>query len=273
MTQTVSGYLDVPGGKLYYEAAGAGQAVVFVHAGIADHRMWDDQFAVFAEKYRVVRYDTRGFGQTTSESVEFSNRADLRALLDHLGIDKAVLIGCSRGGQIATDTTLEFPERVTALITVGSGPGGFTDGDTSDEDALYPQVEAAEKAGDTEKLIQLDVQIWGSGLKRSVDVMPASFIAKMVEMGRANYQHISEQLKPIVLDPPGVARLHEIKVPALILWGDLDTNYILAASPALADGIPGAQRAVMTGTAHLPNMERPEEFNRLVLDFLESALK
>ncbi len=273
MTEKISGYLDVNGGKLYYEAAGAGRAVVFIHAGIADHRMWDEQFDLFAQTYRVVRYDTRGFGQTTSENVEFSNRADVRALLDHLGIDQAVLIGCSRGGQIATDTTIESPERVAALITVGSGPGGFTEGDLSDEEALNPQVQAAEDAGDTEKLIQLDVQLWGSGLKRSVDVMPASFVAKMVEMGRTNYTHMSEQLKPIVLDPPGVARMGEIKVPALIIWGDLDTNYILAASPALADGIPGAQRAIMPGTAHLPNMERPEEFNRIVLDFLAAALK
>lgn len=266
MSEKISGFLDVPGGKLYFEAAGAGRSVVFIHAGIADHRMWDDQFDLFAEQYRVVRYDTRGFGRTTSENVEFSNRADVIALLDHLGIDKAVLIGCSRGGQIATDTTLEFPERVAALITVGSGPGGF-EADVSDEDEIVAQMEAAEQAGDWEKVIQLDIQLWGAGPQRSVDVLPASFVNKMVEMGRVNYSH-REELKPIVLTPPGVGRLNEINVPALILWGNYDTNYILQASPALADGIRGARRAIISGTAHLPNMEKPDEFNRMVLDFL-----
>ena len=269
MTEKISGFLDIQGGKLYYEAAGTGRAVVFVHAGIADHRMWDDQFELFAQKYRVVRYDTRGFGKTTSEGVEFSNRADLRALLDYLGIDKAVLVGCSRGGQIATDTTLESPERVAGLITVCSGPGGF-EADTSDEDVIMGDMEKAEQAGDWEKVIQIDMQVWLSGFKRSIDDMPASLVQRMVDMGRLNYSHVSEENKPITLSPPGAGRLGEINVPALIIWGDLDTNYILEASPALADGIHGAQRAIITGTAHLPNMEKPAEFNRIVLDFIGS---
>src|SRR5690606_31246270 len=120
-----TGFLPVEGGRLYYEAAGQGQPLVMIHAGIADSRMWTPQWDTFAQRCRVIRYDTRGYGKTTTDSVEFSNRADLRALLDHLVVEQAILIGCSRGGQIAVDFTIEFPERVRALIPVAAGLGGF----------------------------------------------------------------------------------------------------------------------------------------------------
>jgi pimeloyl-ACP methyl ester carboxylesterase len=181
-----------------------------------------------------------------------------------------VLIGCSRGGQIATDTTVESPERVAALVTVGSGPGGFQLDGPDDEEPFWAAMEQAEQAGDWEKVIELDIQLWGAGVKRSVDHMPASFVQKMVEMGRRNYSHTGEKTTPIPLTPSNLGRLGEINVPTLVIWGDLDTSYILQASPALADGIRGAQRVIIPGTAHLPNMEKPEEFNRIVLNFLSS---
>ncbi len=114
-------YLDVPGGKLHYETAGEHHVdklpLVLIHAGIATLRMWDDQLSAFAPDRLVVRYDTRGFGQTVTEDVPFSDRDDLLALLDHLSIERVAVIGCSRGGQIALEFTLEHPERVGALVT------------------------------------------------------------------------------------------------------------------------------------------------------------
>lgn len=270
MAQSTSGYVDVNGGKLYYEAAGEGHPLVLIHAGIADHRMWDDQWEAFTSRYRTIRYDTRGFGKTTSESVTFSNRDDLRALLDHLGVDKAYLVGVSRGGQIAIDFTLESPERVAALITVGSGPGGFSDVELPPEqEARFDEMERLEEAGDTETVIRLGIEAWLAGFHRTVDQMPAHLVQRMVEMGRTNYSH-TEQLTPIPLDPPAVARLNEINVPTLIIWGDIDEAYALAASPYLADNIAGARRAIISGTAHMPNMEKPEEFSLIVMDFLKS---
>src|SRR5690349_8638123 len=111
-TQTTRDYLPVEGGQLYYEVTGAGHPLVLIHAGVADLRQWDEQVAAFAPHYRVIRYDTRGFGKTRTEPVAFSNRQDLYELLTHLGVEKAYLIGNSRGGQIAFDFTLEHPEMV-----------------------------------------------------------------------------------------------------------------------------------------------------------------
>src|SRR5579884_603362 len=107
-----SGYAPVEGGELYYETLGEGPVIVLIHAAVADHRMWEDQFYLFGESHRVVRYDGRGFGKSRTADDEFSDRQDLAELMDHLGIEKAHLIGNSRGGQLAIEFALQFPERV-----------------------------------------------------------------------------------------------------------------------------------------------------------------
>src|SRR3989304_8927774 len=104
-----TGFVDVEGARLYYETAGAGRYLVLIPAGVAGSRMWDDQFLVFAERFQVVRYDTRGFGRSKTEDVPFSNRQDLRELLRHLGVGRTSLCGGYHRGQIAIDFTLEYP--------------------------------------------------------------------------------------------------------------------------------------------------------------------
>src|SRR6266545_7537422 len=119
-------YLDVPGGQLYVEEDGSGPPILLLHAGIANLRAWDAMVpGLTAAGFRAIRYDARGFGRSTTEDVSFSNRADAIAVLDALGVSRAALVGNSRGGQIAIDSALEFPDRVAALVTIGSGPGGF----------------------------------------------------------------------------------------------------------------------------------------------------
>lgn len=267
-------FLDVQGGRLYYETSGQGSPVVFIHAGIADHRMWEPQWEEFAAHHRVVRYDTRRYGQTTTEDVPYSNRADLRELLDHLGIERAAVIGCSRGGQIAADFTIEFPERVSALVLSCAGLGGATF-ETSDEDAIYAEASAAEEAGDWARVIELDVQVWVDGFGRPQDAASTAHLepirALVREMEWASIAHNDEGGQPIVLDPPAAGRLGEMRLPALVLVGDYDTVGTKYCGDAYAAGIAGAQ-LVRLPTAHLPNLERPAEFNQRVLAFLTSAV-
>ncbi|MBL8147969.1 MAG: alpha/beta fold hydrolase [Anaerolineae bacterium] len=265
-------FLDVSGGRLYYEAAGQGQAVVFVHAGIADNRMWQPQWEAFSPRFRVVRYDTRTYGRTTTEDVPYSNRADLLAVLDHLGIERAVLIGCSRGGQIAADFTLEHPQRVSALVLVCAGVGGVTSIESDpDQDALFMDAEAAEEAGDWAKVIELDVRAWVDGFGRPMDAATDARLepirALVREMEWASVAHHDEGGQPIVLDPPAAGRLAELRLPVLLIAGDYDEMATQKLGELYASGVAGA-RLVRLPTAHLPNLEMPDEFNRLVLDFL-----
>ncbi|HUF07067.1 MAG TPA: alpha/beta hydrolase [Candidatus Binatia bacterium] len=121
--------LETNGGRIAYDVEGAGEAVVLIHAGVADRRMWDDQVAALRDAYRVIRYDTRGFGETETDAVPFSNRADLAALLDHLGERSAHLVGLSRAGSIALDFSIEFPDRVRSLVVAAGGVSGYDPGD------------------------------------------------------------------------------------------------------------------------------------------------
>src|SRR5690349_12984629 len=119
--------VEVPGARLTYDTAGnAGDPpVVFIHAGVATRAMWDPQFRDLAHDHFVVRYDTRGFGESRGEDVPFANRDDLIRILDAVGLERATLVGCSRGGGIALDTALEHPDRVAGLVTIGSVPSGM----------------------------------------------------------------------------------------------------------------------------------------------------
>ena len=261
---------DVNGAMLYYEVAGEGEPLVLVHAGIADSRMWDGQVETFARRYRVIRYDLRGFGKTGTVEGTYSHHEDLRGLLDALGIEQAHLVGCSMGGGAVLDFALRYPERVGALILVGAAVSGF-EGDFEPPEQ-WDELVAADKAGDLERISELEVRIWVDGPARRPEEVDAAVRDLVHEMNLVALQNeasgIGEELPP---DPPAVDRLSEVRAPALILVGDADQRRTLAAADLLADGLPNARRVVMTGAAHLPNMERPEEFNRILLDYLEGA--
>lgn len=264
-----TGFVEVEGGRLYYEAAGTGQPIVLVHAGVADCRMWDEQFSAFAQQYRVIRYDTRGFGKTTSEDVAFSNRQDIVDLLRHLGIERTAILGLSRGGQIAIDFTLEHPEMVTALIAVAAGVGGFEGPATDAEKLLFAEYERLEAAKDYETLTEFEVRVWADGPGQPAGRAAAQVRERLREMIANNYRlHHNEETQPRVLEPPAVGRLGEIQVPTLVIWGDLDFSDVGAAMGLLAERVSSAQRVVFPGVAHMVNMEQPERFNTVVLDFL-----
>lgn len=125
MTTIEKGFAAINGANLYYEVAGSGHPLVLVHAGIADNRMWDDQFSAFANQYRVIRFDQRGYGQSPPMEGEFARHNDLYELLKFLKVERAYLIGCSMGGRVCLDFALEHPDIAAALIMVGSGPSGF----------------------------------------------------------------------------------------------------------------------------------------------------
>jgi 3-oxoadipate enol-lactonase len=272
--QAEQGTLQTEGGPLYYEVAGSGPAVVLIHAGIADHTMWDAQWEEFAREFRVVRYDTRGFGDSpvAAEGHQFSNRQDLYELLRHLGIERAHVIGVSRGGQIATDFTLEHPEMVASLVTVCAGLGGMDDvTPTAEEIALFEEIEKAWEAKDWDRLADLDVRVWADGPGQPEGRADAQVREKMREMCLRNYHNHQVEGAPIVLDPPAAGRLGEIKVPALVIVGDLDGKPVLQTADRLAEGIAGARKVVFEGVAHVPPMEQPERFNRTVLEFLREV--
>ena len=257
--------IAVDGARLWYEATGRGYPLVLLHAGIADARMWDDQVATLAERYTVVRYDARGFGRSDPPVGSFSPRADLAGLLSALGFARAHLVGCSMGGSVALDVALERPDLVSALVVCGASPSGYP----RDENLVkgWRAVDEAFEAGDVAHAVELELQMWVDGPNRGPEAVDPAVREKVREMDAALFAmpDTGEEQK---LDPPAIDRLADIRVPTLVLVGDQDQPSTVAAADLLAERIAGARKAVIEHTAHMPNMERPAEFNRLVLEFL-----
>jgi len=269
MTQT--GFAELNDTKLYYEVAGEGHPLVLLHGGLVDRRLWDDQFAVFAQHYKVIRYDMRGYGDSgllKKDTKPYSLRQDLHALLQFLGIEKTYLIGLSMGGGMAIDFTLEYPEMVDALITVGAGVSGFEseDGDKS----RWDEVGEAFKKGDIARAVEITLQVWTDGPARTPEQVDGAVRERVRAMTTRNFNRPDDEdaPEPLSLEPPANARLSEIHVPTLIVVGEEDVRDMLAIGDILEAGIAGAKKVVIPGTAHHLNMEKPGEFNRVVLDFL-----
>ncbi len=166
MSRSESGFIDVEGGRLYYEADGEGTPITLIHAGVAHVRMWDEQVTAWRDRHLVIRYDTRGFGRTITEDMPYSNRDDLRAVLDYLEVERTHLVGLSRGAMIATDFTVENPERIKSLTWVAGGLRGFEVEDPRLTD-LWAQMEALEEGRDWNPLVELETKLWVDGFRRA----------------------------------------------------------------------------------------------------------
>ena len=272
MNNVTTGYADVNGAKLYYEVVGEGRPLVFLHAGIANMHMWDDQARAFRDRYRVIRFDHRGFGQSSAPAGPASIADDVYGMLTFLNVDQAYVVGCSMGGGAALDFTLAHPEMVDGLVLVGPGVSGAPFEDDDATKALEEEMVAAANVGDFDKANELEMCEWVDGVGRTPDQVDPSFRAKASAMNRALYDH-HDELNAIEwqrADPPAYPRLESVTTPTLVIVGDRDLSGIQQAVDALAARIPGARKVVMHDTAHLPSMELPDQFNQILGDFLSS---
>jgi 3-oxoadipate enol-lactonase len=266
--QSDTGFVEVSGAPLYYEVAGTGPALVLLHEGIADSRMYDDQFSAFAQRYRVVRYDLHGFGRSGTPDRPYTHHEALHALLRHLSIERAALLGMSLGGSIAIDFALTYPSMVDALLLLAAGVGGYPVSEATLTLAA-PLVEAF-KAGDFVRAIDLSVRFWVDGMERS----PEEVDPAVRERVRTMYTDVLRRSREggrqaNSLEPPAYSRLGEIHVPTLVVVGTGDVPDILDQADLLARTIAGARKVVLPRVAHVLNMERPAEVNHIILDFLE----
>jgi pimeloyl-ACP methyl ester carboxylesterase len=268
---TDSGFVETNGARIYYEADGSGHPLVLVHAGIANLRMWDEQVPIFARHHRVIRYDTRGWGRTETEQVEFSNRADLAAVLDHLGEQSAFLLGLSRGGSIVLDFALDYPERTNALIVAAGGVGGFETEESPEEEAIWQEAERHEQAHDWAWLADFETRFWVNGASQPAGRADPAIRARVHDWILTTYEAEKNEGKPQRMDPPAARRLADLRAPTLVMVGDLDERSTQLSCRHLAEAVPGARLELFRGAAHMLNLEQPEHFNRLVLDFLASV--
>lgn len=251
---------------------GKGPAVVFLHAGVADKRMWSDQMAALADRARVIAYDRRGFGETRCSPESFSHLHDLSTVLDGLGIAQACLVGCSQGGRISVDFALAYPQRVSRLVLVAPAISGAPrDGPDHPPDitALLEQLEHAENQKDVDMVNRIEAHIWLDGPQSVEGRVHGAARDLFLSM---NGIALKSSLPGTDEAPPdSFKRLEDIVAPTLIIWGDLDFPELQRRCSVLGKRIRGAKTEMMAGTAHLPNLEQPQTFNALLRALLSDA--
>ncbi|MGH2620940.1 MAG: alpha/beta fold hydrolase [Anaerolineales bacterium] len=241
-----------------------------IHAGVADSRQWNNEFAHFANRFRVVRYDMRGYGKSEPVDGEYSHLQDLTALLDHLQIDRPIVaMGCSMGGGLAMDLALTRPSKVQALIMVDAGPAGLKlDVPTP---AKFAEAEKAFNAGDLDLVDEIETQIWFDGMGRTPEQVNQAMRKLVYEMNGKALSHEAKRLGKRLPDTKVSAaeRLSELRIPVLVIVGAHDIPYPLAAADYMLEKIPSARKVIIDDAAHLPNMDHPEEFQGIVATFLD----
>jgi pimeloyl-ACP methyl ester carboxylesterase len=254
--------------SVWHDVHGEGPPVVLLHAGVSDSRLWEPQLDSFAQSHTVLRVDLPGFGNSPLETNPVSFRGAVRDAMDAEGIDRAALVGVSLGGNTALELALESPERVTALVLVGAG---LPDHEWSEEvTSFFAAEEEALERGDHDAAVDANLRTWLAGPRRSLEDIDPALRELVGEMQKQAFrqQKGHEDVRMLRLDPPESERLGEVKVPTLVVTGDEDVADIHRIADRLAAGIPGAERATIADAAHLPSLERPEEFDRIVLGFL-----
>jgi len=258
--------------SLNAEVAGEGPAVALVHEGIGDSRQWDPQWDEWSRSFRLLRVDLRGFGRSPLPPERFSNARDLIAALDEHGFDRAALVGGSLGGRVVLEVAVARPELVSALVLVAPGLPGH---EWSDEvKSSWAEEEAAYEAGDVERAVEVNLRVWVDGPGRQAEDVDSELRARVAEMQRDAFEvqfAAGDEPEEELLVPDLAERLGEVAVLTLVLVGEEDVSDMHAIGQRLAGTIPGARLETIPDTAHVPNMERPREFDELVLPFLRET--
>lgn len=253
---------QINGQSIWFEDSGGdGPAVILSHGFLMDHEMFEHQVAALSPEFRVITWDERGFGQTVHDGNPFSywdSARDCLALMDHLGLDSAVLGGMSQGGFLSLRAALLAPERVRALVLLD------TASDTDDEATLagYRQL--------------VDAWLTVGPIDDITDIIAAIIIADPAENPRwvakwkARPPEAMKDPSECLLSRDDItARLGEITCPAIVVHGTADTAISMDRARALAAGLSGAGPVVeIEGGAHSSNLTHPDLVNPPLLEFL-----
>lgn len=264
------GNAPVEGTEIFFQEKGKGSALILIHGGGLNREMWNPQFDVLARHCRVIRYDVRGYGQSECTEDAYADHDDLNRLMEYLEIDKAAVMGLSMGGRIAIDFALEHPEKVAVLIPVAPGLSGFFFPDTA-KNENYPLFIEALKKKESDKAAEYMQRMWTDGPYRTPEETDPDVRRFVRTMLLETYQREGAPPHSARPDPPALDRLSEIHAPTLAIVGDKDMPDILTIVDLLKEKIEGAKVEVFPGVAHMVNLEKPEEFNETVLDYLKSV--
>lgn len=267
----IEGTVEVDGVSLSYRMTGAGEPLLLIHAANTDSRMWDRSAAALSARYRVVRYDMRGMGRSQGGPAPYTIAGDVDAVLDACTVDNCCVVGVSAGAACAIEYALARPERVSALVLVSAGLFGVEVPESAAHRRDSSLLAEAEAGGDVDAMAEVYAQMWLDGPGQPPERVEAATRELFLEMARTAFERRAEFRFPDMLNPPAATRLQEIACRTLVVDGELDYEELHRFAEHLAREIPEAERVSLPGTAHLPPLESPDSFTRLVEEFLMSG--
>ena len=272
-----SGYAEVNNTRLYYEIAGKGQAIVFIHGSFGDRRFWDFQMSTLSKKYKVLRYDLRGFGKSAlpKEDEVYRDCDDLLALLNYLKIERANVCGLSYGSFIAIDFALAYPQKCTSLISIGPRVTGddlddYKPNSDSFKAIVSKTVELLKSVGKKEATDFL----WtgNNSLSKSVQSPEARQVLLKMGYEYSWWRHLHPSKREYAF-PQAIKHLDQIKMPTLVVTADFDAAICKQVAATLKNEIRDAKLISIRHAGHVMNMDRPEQFNKELSKFIRKRSK
>lgn len=250
--------IPVDGGEVWAEDTGGDRPpLLLLHPGVGDSRIWDALMPELTETYRVIRYDTRGYGRSPAAAVAFSLLDDCVAVLDRLAIGRTPIVGCSQGGGTALSLAFAQPERVSAIVLLCPGIPGF---EWPEEPELDREREAAFQEGE-QAMVDIGLRLWGAA-------GPTTEVVEQMRSAAAAWLSSSHLQRE---DPPIFDRLGEISVPTSLMIGDLDMPALVESNLVAASRIPGCELIEVAGLDHFPPLRVPDLVLKQIADTLARA--
>jgi 3-oxoadipate enol-lactonase len=269
-----SGYAEVNGTKLYYEMAGAGEPLVLIHGNFGDRRHWDFQFDELSKKYKVLRYDVRGYGKSALPKADeaYKDCDDLKAMMEFLEIKKTHLCGVSQGADIGVDFALVYPTMCISLIPIGPWVMGYgedefkTPASDSLGAAMLKVLDILKNKGTNERTDYLWAgnNVFGKGV-----VSPAARNALLKTGYEYSWWRYLNIHKRQYAFPQAIRKLNEIKIPTLVVTAEYDFPVCKEIANIIAKEIAGAKLISIKDAGHLMNMDNPQEFNAAITSFID----
>jgi pimeloyl-ACP methyl ester carboxylesterase/ribosomal protein S18 acetylase RimI-like enzyme len=259
-----SGHVTVPDGELYFESTGVGEPLIFLHAGFSDRRDWKHQVKDLEKEFNTIVYDQRGAGNSSVPTASFSPGDDLRAIMDHLKIAKATVIGHSLGGTIALDFALQYPEKVSSLILVAPGLNGHVWSNEYSEwfKTIWSLSKPTDMLQQTMSAPFYVLAVTNPNIKSEIEEIIKENIEKMLTWKSLDIQWFF---------PEPISKLKELEIPTLVIYGDKDSQDIKQIVDALIENLPNVKATKIQNADHLLNFEKPNELNALIFKFLNRS--
>ena len=269
----ITGVAEVNGTKLYYETAGIGEAIVLVHGNEGDRRHWDYQFHILANDFKVIRYDVRGYGNSAlpDTAIAYWDHEDLKALLDYLEVGKAHICGLSMGSGIAVDFALAYPDMCQSLIPIGPWANGYGFGEfqTPASDSLFTVMGSVSTIAKEQGPKAATDYFWTGNMMFSNTVISQKALEHLLRIGyEYSFWGFINPNQRMPYQPLAITQLREIRIPTLIVTAEYDLEACLEIAEIMQNEIPDSKLVSIENAGHCMNIEKPEEFNVLLVEFI-----